>query len=200
LAREIRLKSLREPKWRRIGPSPWIWTVWVGLSFWLGLAILKVFPKLDLLVGAVALPAALIAMLAVLFVIAVVRLAFGLVAGALIRRVWPPVPTDPPPSLGDPDEDKAIYQRAPRPSYPFLANLRGQCGWVALRLRVDRTGRIRAYQATAQVPPRTFERAIAAGLAHARLAPASAERELATVVTFVTPGPGAPEWAQSRLS
>ena len=124
---------------------------------------------------------------------------FGL--AATIRKVWPPVPTAPPPV--DPDiRPDLSFVTPPRPSYPAFAQARGQCGWTVLKLDYDRDGRIHRYRCEAQTPGRTFELAATESLRDARLpadTSAPESRQSLFLMSFVLDGPEAPEWAQSKL-
>jgi hypothetical protein len=119
------------------------------------------------------------------------------------ERWWPPVDVPPPP----PDESDAQgvtpYMQPPMIVYPALAQARGQCGWLKLRVRVDREGRIRHFQVVEQAPGHVFKRAVAAALFKARLPPdpdATPLREMVSVISFVAPSKNPPEWAKQKLA
>jgi hypothetical protein len=124
-------------------------------------------------------------------------------ATAQVGRWFPaPVETRPPPDDFERAADLASFVRAPRAFYPAFALGRRQCGWVALRLRVARDGRVRQFQVVDQAPGRTFEAAAIRDLMRARLAPqdsAQKFQEFKFLMTFVTPRDDAPAWVSARL-
>ena len=127
-------------------------------------------------------------------------MAFRLMAAPAIARLSPPVDVPPPP----PDDGPATvsYVRPPRPTYPTVAQAKGQCGWVKLGLKSDQAGRIVRFRVIDQAPGRLFERCLARALIWARL-PADAsvpgEQERLSLIVFVLPGKHAPDWAIQRL-
>lgn len=122
------------------------------------------------------------------------------IAPRIVRYFPPPVDVPAPPSQSD--DMIETFIRAPLINYPGLAFAQGQCGWVALRLRIDAKGRIIAFKVGEQAPGRVFEAAATSRLSTARLAPTNygaCPREADTVIVFPTEGPATPAWAQARL-
>jgi len=171
---------------RRLPPPLLTWVYW-GLAFYVALVLLRLIPGL-------AEGALLLAPFAALTLILFGQAAFRLIVVRLPHSR--PAPTPPPPEGGVPT---AAWQQAPRLMYPSLSLARGQCGWVALRCRAAADGKLLAYQIVDQAPNRVFEREVVQGLIAAR-APAEAAPEFFTVISFVTAGPDAPDWAHARLS
>ena len=177
------------PPWRRTGRGQapvwgfWLLTIWLILALQFGTG----WPP----------PAAVVAAP----VLSLLGLAIGAGLWAVLASRWPTLapaaPCPPPPEAFEAAEG-ATYARAPRVAYPPRAFARGQCGWVALRLKPGRGGRIDSYVVVDQAPGRVFERAAVSALSTARLAKGSAG-EVRSPITFVTPGPDAPPWAQARL-
>ncbi|MCI3131962.1 TonB family protein [Phenylobacterium aquaticum] len=118
------------------------------------------------------------------------------VVAPLVASAAPVIEVPPPPPRSEPDE---TYLVRPRPSYPAVANLRGQCGWVRLRLRIDGRGLVHACQVVEQAPGRVFEKAILQALGHARFA-SGRPREGTALVIFVSEGDHTPDWAVERLA
>lgn len=177
------------PSWRRAGRSHapvagfWLLTFWLILALQFGMG----WPP----------PAAVVAAPA----FSLLGLATGTGLWTVVASRWPtraPAAACPPPPDAFEPADGATFARAPRVSYPPRALARGQCGWVALRLRSGRGGRIDSYVVVDQAPGRVFERAAVSALSNAFLTEGSAG-EVRSLITFVTPGPGAPPWAQERL-
>lgn len=181
---------LRPGGWRRVRGDwsrPQVWCFWL-LTFWCGLVGTQFAPRLNVLVFPLAIAAAL-----ALFVLG--HILYRAAVAPLLARLGEAEPVPPPPSRGGPD---VTYLTPPRPDYPPVALLRGQCGWVLLRLRIDARGRVRAFRVIEQAPRRTFEGAVADALLAARLPPGE-EQEASALFVLVTPGPHAPEWAKARL-
>ncbi len=117
-------------------------------------------------------------------------------------RYWPPVHTPPPPQTIPPPVVTSAYAIPPSIDYPFIAQARGQSGWVLLKLKVAGDGRIIRYQVTDQAPGRQFERAATDALFKARL-PEDVDRladcEMTSLISFVAPAKSSPDWARERL-
>lgn len=136
----------------------------------------------------------------ILLILLVFVLQFIVACGS--KRLWPAIATPPPPSSPSRTEDLSAYTRKPDPSYPFIAHARGQCGWVYLRLRGARSGRIQSFRIIDQAPARIFEAAAVNALTKARLVTNDNDepvREVLTTIVFVASGPNSPEWPQLRL-
>lgn len=178
---------------RRFWATPQEWAL-ILLCIYMSFAASALLGRL----GFLGFPVAIVG-LVVLVVAFDILIRFGL--AATIRKVWPPVPTAPPPV--DPDiRPDLSFVTPPRPNYPAFAQARGQCGWILLKLDYDRDGRIHRYRCEAQAPGRAFEFAAAESLRDARLpadAAAPISRQSRFLMSFVLDGPDAPEWARSRL-
>lgn len=114
-----------------------------------------------------------------------------------VERFLRPVEVPAPPEAFRSAGGAEAWVQPPRIVYPALAVVRGQSGWVALRVRRAKDGRIVGYQVSAQAPARMFEKAVARGLNHARLGPpkdGAEEDEAKTLVSFAAPGRGLPHW------
>lgn len=118
----------------------------------------------------------------------------------VVARFLPQAEVPAPPEAFRSAGEAEAWVQPPRIVYPAMAVVRGQSGWVALQVRRTKSGRIVGYRVLAQAPGRVFEKAVARGLSHARLAPPKdgAEDDLAkTLVSFAAPGRDPPHWLQS---
>lgn len=179
------------PRWRAVRrwwPTPWGWGFW-GLTFWNSLVLVRYASELEFL----TFPLAIVASIALF---AAAYLLYRAVVAPLVARRRSAVDVPPPPPRAEAD---ATFLVPPQPVYPAVELLRGQCGWIHLRLRVDVQGRVRAYQVIDQAPRKVFQAAIAHSLQAARLPPGTSG-EVSSVVTFVTPGANTPDWAAGRLN
>jgi hypothetical protein len=118
----------------------------------------------------------------------------------VVERFLRPVEIPAPPEAFRSADGAEAWVQPPPITYPALAVVRGQSGWVALQVRRARDGRIVGYQVSAQAPGRMFEKAVARGLSRARLGPPKdgAEEDVAkTLVSFAAPGRSPPHWLRT---